>query len=264
MKKKLFFIFLGLIVYWSCQDIATDRDNPFDPGNPDYEPPEVVLTSLQEGETINEYDITLAWSGNENVIEYRWKFEDDEWVDWADITSVDWHYLDEGQHSFSLQSRYATGDTSSILTRSFIVDAVEGPALMFYPRAHFVSTNTVVTFQILAEEVSNLTAAEFSIIYDPADLQIISVTQGALFIASEESIFHTEYDNSTGMLSVLAASLGGNEPSVSGTGVLIEIQINVISATSSELTFSGSEVFRDPENNNITILESVDGLVVVE
>ena len=55
MKKKLFFIFLGLIVYWSCQDIATDRDNPFDPGNPDYEPPEVVLTSPHEGETINEY-----------------------------------------------------------------------------------------------------------------------------------------------------------------------------------------------------------------
>jgi hypothetical protein len=39
--------------------------------------------------------------------------------------------------------------------------------------------------------------------------------------------------------------------------------MNVISATSSELTFSGSEVFRDPENNNITILESVDGLVSV-
>jgi hypothetical protein len=85
-----------------------------------------------------------------------------------------------------------------------------------------------------------------------------------MFAASEESIFHTEYDNSTGTLSVITAILGGGEPSVSGTGALIEIQMNVISATSSELTFSGSEVFRDPDNNDITILEKVNGLLVTE
>jgi hypothetical protein len=40
--------------------------------------------------------------------------------------------------------------------------------------------------------------------------------------------------------------------------------MNVISATSSELTFSGSEVFRDPDNNDISINETVGGVVVVE
>ena len=76
--------------------------------------------------------------------------------------------------------------------------------------------------------------------------------------------FHTEYDNSAGTLSVITAILGGDEPAVSGTGVLIEIQMNVISTASSELTFSGSEVFRDPDNNDITILEKINGLVVIE
>ena len=84
---------------------------------------------------------------------------------------------------------------------------------------------------------------------------------GGIFAASEESIFFTQYDNSAGTLSVHTANLGGDEPAASGTGVLIEIQMNVISTSSSELTFSGSEVFRDPENNNLSILESVNGLI---
>ena len=41
-------------------------------------------------------------------------------------------------------------------------------------------------------------------------------------------------------------------------------KMNVISTSSSELTFSGSEVFKDPENNDITILEKINGLVVTE
>ena len=132
---------------------------------------------------------------------------------------------------------------------------------MFYPRRQEATVGETVMFQILAEEVINLTAAEFSINYNPAHVEITSVTQGAIFAASEESIFLTQYDNSAGTLSVSTAILGGDEPSVSGTGVLIEIQINVSSATSSELTFSGLEVFRDPENNNISITETIKGLI---
>jgi hypothetical protein len=253
---------LCIILILSCEKIDLIQDNPLDPDNPDYVPPSVTLISAPtEGETINVYDISFSWTGNENVTDYRWKFEDGEWVDWSNITSVDWYYLDEGQHSFSLQSRYSTGDTSSIVTRSFIVDAVTGPALMFYPRRHEAAVGETLLFQILAEEVANLTATEFSINYDPAHVEITSITQGAIFAASEESIFLTQYDNSAGTLSVITAILGGDEPSVSGTGVLIEIQMNIISTTSSELTFSGSEVFRDPENNNISITETIKGLI---
>ena len=165
---------------------------------------------------------------------------------------------------FSVQSQYSTGDTSQVTSVLFVVDAVTGPALMFYPRRQEATVGETVMFQILAEEVTNLTAAEFSINYDPAHVEITSITQGAIFAASEESIFLTQYDNSAGTLSVITAILGGDEPSVAGTGVLIEIQMNVISATSSELTFSGLEVFRDPENNDITINETVAGRVVVE
>ena len=264
MIKKFFILLLGIIVFWSCEEIVVDQDNPLDPGNPDYESPIVnIISGPGEGEVIDEPQVTFAWDGNELAYSYRYRFDTNDWSDWLEETSKTFDYLDEGNHSFFVQSQYLTGDTSQVENISFMVDAVTGPALMFFPRRQEATVGETVLFQILAEEVTNLTAAEFSINYDPAHVEITSITQGAIFAASEESIFLTQYDNSAGTLSVITAILGGDEPSVSGTGVLIEIQMNVISATSSELTFSGSEVFRDPENNNITILESVDGQVSV-
>ena len=262
MIKKFFILLLGIIVFWSCEDIVVDQENPLDPGNPDYESPIVnIISGPGEGEVIDEPQVTFAWEGNELVDFYRYRFNANDWTDWSVETSKTFDYLDEGNHSFSVQSQYLSGDTSQVENISFMVDAVTGPALMFFPRRQEATVGETVMFQILAEEVTNLTAAEFSINYDPAHVEITSITQGAIFAASEESIFLTQYDNSAGTLSVITAILGGDEPSVSGTGVLIEIQINVISATSSELTFSGSEVFRDPENNNISITETIKGLI---
>jgi hypothetical protein len=133
---------------------------------------------------------------------------------------------------------------------------------MFYPRRHLASVGETVTFQILAEEVEDLTAAEFTISFDPADLEIISITQGSMFTGSGESIFHAE--NGSGTLSILTAILGGENPSVSGTGDLVTVEVSVVQAGETELTFNGSEVFRDPDNNNVSINETVAGLVVVE
>jgi hypothetical protein len=130
---------------------------------------------------------------------------------------------------------------------------------MFYPRRHLASVGETVTFQILAEEVEDLTAAEFTISFDTTDLEIISITQGSMFTESGESIFHAE--NGPGTLTILTAILGGENPSVSGTGDLVTIEVSVVQTGETELTFDGSEIFRDPENNNLSILESVNGLI---
>ena len=251
-----------MVLFLSCEKIDPIQDNPLDPDNPDYDPPSVTLISAPtEGETINVYDLSLSWTGNDNVTDFRWKFEGGAWVDWQNITSVDWNYLDEGNHSFSLQSRYITGDTSLVLKRNFIVDAVTGPALMFYPRAHIVSSDTIITFQILVEEVTNLTGAQFSINFDSNKLDILSITQGAMLQISGQSIFDVNYDNSDGTISIITAILGGDQPSVNGTGVLLEIEMQVNTGSTTILEFDGTEIFRNPDNNQITISESVDGII---
>ena len=263
MIKRLFIIFI--LLFWSCDEVVIEQDNPLDPGNPEFEPPTVTFISgPDDGETITTSDVTFVWDGNDLITEYRTKYNNDSWAEWSNETSVTFQYLDEGSYSFSIQGRYSTGDTSAVIANNFYVDAVQGPALMFYPRARFSNGGWNVTFQILAEEVTSLTAAQFNVTFDPDKLEIISVIQGSLLQLSGESIFNVEFDNETGSLSVITAALGGDLPSADGTGALLELVLAIKATGTSILEFDGTELFRDPDNNDITILEKVDGMVVAE
>ena len=42
------------------------------------------------------------------------------------------------------------------------------------------------------------------------------------------------------------------------------VEVSVLQVGETEVTFDGSEVFRDPDNNDVLINETVAGLVVVE
>ena len=263
MIKRLFIIIV--LLFWSCDEVVLEQDNLLDPGNPEYDPPVITFVSGPGGgETISTSEATFSWEGNDLVSEYRTKINNDSWGDWADHTSITLQYLDEGGYTFSIQGRYTTEDTSAVISNNFSVDAVQGPALMFYPRANFSSVGSNVTFQVLAEEVTSLTAAQFNVTFDPSKLEIVSVTQGSLLQISGESIFSTEFDNQAGSLSVITAVLGGDLPSVDGTGVLLELVLSVKATGTSNLEFDGTELLRDPDNNNISISETVNGLVISE
>ena len=263
MIKRLSIIIV--LLFWSCDEVVLEQDNLLDPGNPEYDPPVITFVSGPGGgETISTSEATFSWEGNDLVSEYRTKINNDPWGDWADHTSITLQYLDEGGYTFSIQGRYTTEDTSAVISNNFFVDAVQGPALMFYPRANFSSVGSNVTFPVLAEEVTSLTAAQFNVTFDPSKLEIVSVTEGSLLQINGESIFSTEFDNQAGSLSVITAALGGDLPSVDGTGVLLELVLFLKATGTSNLEFDGTELLRDPDNNNISISETVNGLVISE
>jgi hypothetical protein len=260
--KRFFYIALSVFLLWTCGE-EFQPDNPLDPETPDYESPTAIfVASISDGDTLETETVTFGWAGNELVTAYRYKLDNDVWSAWGTETTATFDYLDEGDHNVSIQSSYSSGDTSSVASVFFVVDAVTGPALMFYPRRHLASVGETVTFQILAEEVEDLTAAEFTFSFDPEDLEIISITQGSMFAGSGESIFHAE--DGSGTLSILTAILGGENPSVSGTGDLVTVEVSVVQTGETELTFDGSEVLRDPENNTISVNITVNGLVQVQ
>ena len=184
--------------------------------------------------------------------------------EWDDISSIVIEYLDEGDHQLSVQSRYLNGDTSDVASVSFVVDAVGGPALMFYPRRHFAQAGETVTFQIMAEEVTNLMMSEIHLEYDPSMLEIMSISQGSFFQNGQNSIFLYEINAEAGAVQINTTLLDGDAPSVSGTGTLAEIQVNLLQSGSATVSFNGSDAFIDSENNDITILEKINGLVVIE
>jgi hypothetical protein len=259
MKIKLF-IFSFLLICVGCEDKVSVRDNVLDSGNEDYESPTITLNSgLLDGEVINSETVSFIVEGNELVTEYRFKLDSNLWSNWSDESTITFSYLDEGDHTVYFQSRYESGDTSNTIETSFVVDAVSGPALMFYPRRHQVNQGTTVTFNLLAEEVSDLMAAEINISYNPTKVQFLDISQGDFFQSGQESIF--SYEHNSGSIEILTSLLNSENPSVSGTGSLLNISFRKLQQGNSSIAFTGDNFFRDPNNQNIIISESVEGLI---
>ena len=263
-RVKLLLMLSAALFFFTCEKLEPVADNPLDPDNPDYDPPEVLISEgPAEGEIVDTSAVTFQWTGNELVTSYRYRFDSEVWSDWTSNTSASYYYLDEGDYSFSVQSQYETGDTSVVLNVSFVVDAVTGPALMFYPRRHEAQVGETVTFQILAEEVSNLAAAEFSISYDPDEIEITAIYEGSIF-TDLGNVFFLVDNGSEGEATISTAVWGESSPSAEGTGVLAALEVRAKVTGSLVVSFDGSAVFKDPENSDIQINDSINGLVMVE
>jgi hypothetical protein len=262
MSRKL--ILFAVLLLFACESGEEfTPENPLDPNNPDYVAPEITILSPAEGAVVEASSITFSWMGNEIDMLYRYRL-DSVWSEWDLSETITIDYIDEGEHGFAVQSSYVSGDTSAIESIAFTVDAVEGPALMFYPRMQVASQGSSVQFQILAEEVYNVAGAEFTILFDPTELQINSAAAGTAFGDYGEVIFISDIDNSSGSLTIATAVWGENFPSFSGTSDIALIDVQVIKQGNLTISFDGLGMMKDPSNNDITINETVAGLVVVE
>ena len=261
LKRLLFIV---VLFFFSCEPgeefLPT---NPLDPDNEEYIPPEVTILYPSEGVIVEQSSVNFQWAGNQADMLFRYSF-DNEWSDWVSDEAVTINYIDEGAHTFSVQSSYLTGAASEIVTINFNVDAVTGPAIMLYPRKHIGAQGSNVVFQIMAEEVYELAAAEFRITFNPDDLQVNSLTQGSGFSAMGDVIFISDIDNSSGSLTIATAVWGENSPSFSGTSAIALIDVQVIKQGNLTISFDGLGIMKDPENNDIPINDTVGGLVVAE
>jgi hypothetical protein len=169
--------------------------------------------------------------------------------------------LDEGDHVFFLQGKFATNDTSQIVSVSFEVDAVDGPSLMFLPRRHISGLGDDITFKIIAEEVYGLAGTEFILNYDPATVSVENVLTGDIFSDMGDIFFFYEDKPSEGKLIITSAVWGSGEPSYTGTAVIAEVSIQITQLGEIDIVFDGSELFRDPDNESIQINTTIPGKI---
>jgi len=255
------YIILIVLFILSCAEEFVP-DNPVDPDNPDYVPPIIsIVSGPTEGQTLLTESAVFTFSGNQESMLFRTRLDSNYWSGWISSLSYTLDYLDEGDHTFYLQGKYTTGDTSEIIDVSFTVDAVTGPALLFLPRRHTAATGQTVTFQVLAEEVFNLTGTEFTLDYNPSKLAIEDVREGTLFNSLGTSIFIYDNDPGVGKLTITAAAWAGDELSFTGTGVVAEIDAVLAQNGNTTIEFDGNEIFRNPDNTTINISEAIGGFM---
>jgi hypothetical protein len=249
-----------LLLFLSCEEIEY---NPLDSVNPDYISPETTITSDIDGSTLDTTVVTITFAGNDEVTEYSYSADNSGWSSWTAATSYTMDYLDEGQHNFSVKGRYASGDEDeSPAAISFTVDAVKDSSLRLYPLRHIISVDSTITCHIMAEGVDSLMSATIILSYDTASLEIISVSQGDIFTNTGESVFIAE--ENSGTITIHTMYLGGDNPYVSGTGSLAVILVKALAPGSHTLSLDGTQILKTHTNRPISIIETVNGLVVIE
>ena len=259
-KKGLLFL-LALIVL-ACTKTEPLEDNPLDPGGGEYEIPSVaIMSDIQPGQTITNETISIVLEGNELVVEYRIKLDDLDWTEWTSDNSFTVTYLDEGEHTIYAQSRYISTDESEIISIDFNVDAVSGPAIMFFPRRHYANAGDQIIFTINAEEVTDLAGIEFMLGYDPEQLSVVSITSGNIFSQSDDPIFLSELDTDNHSLTITTATWGSGNNSFTGTGSIAQLEFQVLQSAEIDIVFDGEVVYRDNNNTDIDVSEIIPGKI---
>jgi len=261
LRKIQYIIVLFLIL--SCGDEFVP-DNPIDPDNPSYIPPIVsIVNGITIGETVTSENLSIEYSGNESSMLFRTRLDTSNWTGWSNNLFVTLDYMDEGDHEFWLQGKYTTGDTSETISVPFTVDAVGGPSLMFFPRRITATQGETVTFSIMAEEVYDLAGLETVLEFDPAKVTLMSVSSAGLFDETGDPIFFYEHNESQGRLTVTAAVWGNESPAFTGTHPIAILSFRADHTGNIAIDFGETSIFRDPNNLNITVWESIPGLIAV-
>ncbi len=252
-----------ILFFLSCAEEFVP-ENPIDPENPSYIPPIVsIVDGITIGETVTFENLTIEYSGNESSMLFRTRLDTSNWTGWSNNLFVTLDYMDEGDHEFWLQGKYTTGDTSETISVPFTVDAVDGPSLMFFPRRITATQGETVTFSIMAEEVYDLAGLETVLEFDPAKVTLMSVSSAGLFDETGDPIFFYEHNESQGRLTVTAAVWGDESPAFTGTHPIAILSFRADHTGNIAIDFGETSIFRDPNNLNITVWESIPGLIAV-
>ena len=261
---RRFFIYVFLIFIFSCEN-APEFDNPLDPENPDFTQPDTfIILGPDQNEIVSTSTIELSWSGNDDIYEYRFQYDDFEWSDWSIETSTILTFLDEGEHAFQVMGRYTSLDEDETPdSLQFVVNAIDGPSLRVFPLHLSADVGSTVNIHIYLEEVENIMASEIFFTYDPLHAVLQSVQEGSMINEfSGESVFITD-EIEWGVVQIDLGVALGDDPGVYNSGAYIELTFQLVSKGEFTIDILDSSQLRDNNNNTIIINSIVDGIVQI-
>ncbi len=131
--------------------------------------------------------------------------------------------------------------------------AIAAPTLTVVPTPNPVVVGSPLSVNVLVNGIADLYAYQFSLAYNPALLQLNSVSEGAFLATGGTTFFDGgTVNNTTGTVSFVFDTLIGAVPGVTGGGTLASLQFTTVAAGVSALTFSDL-LFLDASLADITV-----------
>ena len=261
MRFRLSHIVISILLLVACEEIEY---NPLDIVNPDYIPPETTIITGINASIVNISTMIISFEGNDDVVEYSYLVDSTSWSDWTTETSVTMDYLDEGEHYFSVKGRYSNlVEDESPASISFIVDAVQGPALRIFPLLTETQVNNTFTLSVYIEDIESLVFGELSINIS-SSLELIASDRG-IMMGENESSSILLFINEQNQIQYTFAVNYANTEGARGSGELLKLTFKAPSFTgSTNIDFSNLNVkLLDYNGNEIIVNDLVGGKVVV-
>ncbi|MFC1508911.1 hypothetical protein ACFL60_04385 [Candidatus Omnitrophota bacterium] len=114
--------------------------------------------SFSDGEVFSSRDITIEWVSSMST-NYFYKLDDSSWILTED-TYLKFEYLAEGVHDFYLRVEEDGDMADEVMRRSFEIDTITGPGIVFTPRRVIDSSEIVIRF----EDVRKIMSAHIEIV----------------------------------------------------------------------------------------------------
>ena len=127
-------------------------------------------------------------------------------------------------------------------------DAIAGALSFSSPES---TANGITQVALQASSVDDLKGYSILLSYDPALLQVEEVTEGDFLASSGETFFYQDINEQAGTIQIDCALLG-KDLSVSGTGILANLNFTSQKSGSAGLIFSQMKV-RNVENQEMVL-----------
>ncbi|NQV38026.1 MAG: hypothetical protein HQ509_08495 [Candidatus Marinimicrobia bacterium] len=243
-------------------------DNPLDPENPDYLAPIVSITSgPADGDTLGTTTAVFQFEGNQTAMLYRTKLNLYPWSEWKLNQSVTFEYLDEGNHQFSLQTKYTTGDTSVVLSIHFTVDALLENSIWLSPGEVKLIDNHPIQISVRLDEWSlPFVMGSVAIEINPAIMQFDSVEAGSLATNGLPFLLWQAESENEGVVHIDFSVLDNNGDAIDGSGELLCLYFSVLSTSFQEefISLNGGQngtILRDANNDSISISNGQENII---
>lgn len=255
----------------AVQDDEPDWNNPFYPGDPNFVP---IITELINGpddnEEVSNLPVRFEWVSSYGVNEFNFRMDDSNWSGWGENNFIEYDILDEGEHSFDVKGRYPTLIEEEIpLQRDFTVNAVEGPALMFYPRYNSVSIGTPFSIDLHAEEVNDLMGIYAEVVFDTTILvfegyQVLDDSSSFLRTTGGQVVSFIESDLFSNIIVANIGIVTGNPPGVEGSGQVLRLNFTTLLNQNTEIYLNETSRMTSSDLSAIRRVKLISGFINVE
>ena len=274
MKKRLTII---ISILWVCGQYSCEKpvlDNPFSGDiTPDID---IITNDGLNGVVISNSEITISWSPNIYAFEFSHLLNpiDTVWSEWNQDTMIHYNYLDEGEYSFIIKSRFQEGEEKENSdSLSFSVDAVVSNSLRIYPLLSKVDNLETFNIDVFAEDVVQLTGAQIELTYNNQCVSFDNSTKGSFLSESLGQSIQLEKHENGILILTLATALdveNQNIPTgITGTGSLAQVtfKANLLescNSNSTEINFTDNGWFIMSPDDSLTISSMINGVVEIQ